>query len=359
MSLLPEISDVRLFNSNLELYGVMIEDMRIAQKSIYFEIYRITKEPIGQLFRDELAAAAKRGVRVVVLIDAWGTGASLSFFQPIIEQGGQVRAFNTLRPGTRIFTQSHRRNHRKIITIDDRICYVGSSNISYYSVVWRELMLRLTGTISKPFRHIIELDFKTYQKYAYTRRVFTRVIHFRGFEIIRDVPSIYKQKVMRKFLYLIKNAKESVYIETPYFLPGYRLRKAMADACQRGVQINVVMPKNSDVLLVDVLRNKYLGQIHKSGVDIHYYYPNNLHSKLMLVDNGLFCVGSSNFDYRSFRYMHEVVLLGKNEMILDELLKHKEQTLQTVQKFDYEFWRKRPRIEKLVAWLLVPFRFFF
>ncbi len=359
MTFTDVISDVRLFNSNQELYGVMIEDIRNASKNIYFEIYKITKDPIGQLFRDELAAAAKRGVKVVLLFDAWGTGASLSFFQSVIDNGGYVRAFNTLRPGTRIFTQSHRRNHRKIITIDDTICYIGSSNISYYSVVWRELMLRLTGSITKPFRQIVELDFKTYQKYSYTRRRFTRVIHFRGFEIIRDVPSIYKQKVMRKYLHLIRNASQSVYIETPYFLPGYRLRKSMAEACQRGVDVTVVLPKNSDVRLVDVLRNKYLGQIHKSGVNILYYYPNNLHAKLMMIDEVLFCVGSSNFDYRSFRYMHEVVLLGKHGQILEELRKHQEQTQKAVQPFDYEFWKKRPRIEKIVAWMLVPFRYFF
>jgi len=359
MSSLSDVSDVRLFNENLELYAVMIEDIRNAEKSIYFEIYRITKEEIGKLFRDELAAAAKKGVKVVLLIDAWGTGSSLSFFQPIIDSGGYVRAFNTFRPITRGFTQNHRRNHRKIITIDDRICYIGSSNISNYSVVWRELMLRMTGNIAKPFRHIVDLDFKTYQKYTYTRHIFARMIHFRGFEIIRDIPSIYKQKVKGKYLYLIRNAKESVYVETPYFLPGHRLRKAMAEACDRGVKISVVMPRNSDVRLVDVVRNKYLGQIHKSGVNILYYYPANLHAKLMLVDDRSFCVGSSNFDYRSFRYMHEIVLHGKNEMILNELLKHKQQTLEKVQAFDYEFWKKRPILEKIVAFLLVPFRYFF
>ncbi len=355
----PEVTDVQLFNRNAELYEKMLEDIRQAKLSIHLEMYRITKESTGEMFREALTEAAERNVKVVLLIDAWGTGASLAFFAPLIKTGGNVRIFNTFRPGTRMFTQSHRRNHRKILTIDDHICYIGSSNISNYSFVWRELMLRISGSIARPFRHIVDLDFKTNQKYTYTKKVFNRVIHFRGFEIIRDVPSIYKQKVMRKYLYLIRNAGESVYIETPYFLPGYRLRKAMAEAVERGVTVTIVLPRHSDVGLVDVLRNRYLGQIYKSGIHILYYYPNNLHSKLMVVDNITFCVGSTNFDYRSFRYMHEVVLCGKHEMIMKQLSLHTNETLKTVQKFDYQFWKRRPVFEKIIAFLLVPLRYLF
>jgi len=360
MSKQHDMSDVSLFNDNGKFLDSLLDDIHNAQHNIYIEIYRITKDAVtGARIRDALAIAAGRGVKVVLLIDAWGTGSSLSFFDPIRKSGGQVRVFNTFRLGTKIFTQSHRRNHRKIITIDDKICYIGSSNISYYSLTWRELMLRITGGIAKPLRHIIQLDFKTHQKYVYSQKVFSRTIHFRGFEIIRDIPSIYKQRVMRKYLYLIRNSKKSVYIETPYFLPGFRLRKAMADACQRGVNITVVLPRHSDVRLVDILRNKYLGKVFKSGVHILYYQPGNLHSKLMIVDNQIFCVGSTNFDYRSFRYMHEIVLSGKHPMVLKQVNTHRTETMSSVVEFDFDSWKKRPRLEKLVAWLLIPFRYFF
>jgi cardiolipin synthase A/B len=360
MSKLHDISDVKLFSNNRIFLDSLLDDIQKAQHNIYFEMYRITKEAvIGARVRDALAIAASRGVKVVLLVDAWGTGSSVSFFEPLVKNGGQVRIFNTFRLGTKIFTQSHRRNHRKIITIDDTICYIGSSNISFYSQTWRELMLRITGGIARPLRHIIQLDFKTHQKYEYSQKVFSRTIHFRGFEIIRDIPSIYKQRVMRKYLYLIKNAKESVYIETPYFLPGFRLRRAMADACQRGVNITIVLPRHSDVRLVDILRNKYLGQVFRSGVHIMYYSPGNLHSKLMIVDNSIFCVGSTNFDYRSFRYMHEIVLSGKHPLILGKVISHQTETMNSVVEFDFDSWKKRPRLEKLVAWLLIPFRYFF
>jgi cardiolipin synthase A/B len=359
MSVLPVVESVELCNHNEVLYRLMLQDISMAKKSIHFEFYRLSKDLLGKEFRDSLSDASKRGVHVVVVLDAWGTGSSLSFFKPIIDNGGKVRIFNTFRLGTKLFTQSHRRNHRKILAVDDRICYFGSSNITHYSTVWRELMLRIEGGLAKPLRHIVDLDYKAYRKFLYNKKVFTRVIHFRGFEIIRDVPSIIKQKVMRKYLYLLKNATSTVYIETPYFLPGYRLRKAMADAVQRGVGVTVVLPRHSDVGLVDVLRNKYLGKIHKAGIEIQYYYPNNLHSKLLIVDDAVYSVGSSNFDYRSFRYMHEMVVVGKQKEILKLLLKHKNETLQTVQPFDYAQWKRRPLFEKILAQILVPFRYFF
>jgi len=359
MSSREVVSDVRSFSSNLELYNSIIADIRSAKKSVHVEIYRITKETVGGLFCDALANAAKKGTRVMLLFDAWGTGSSLSFFQKIITNGGQVRAFNTIRLGTKMFTQSHRRNHRKIVTIDDKICYIGSANISYYSLSWRELTLRIEGALAKPFRHITEFDYRTYKKYAYTRKVFTRTIRFRGFEILRDVPSIHKQRVMRKYLHLIKTAQNSVYIETPYFLPGFRLRKAMADAVKRGVLVTVITPKNSDVGMVDTLRNRYLGLVYKSGVNLLFYFPTNLHSKVFIADDNTFCIGSSNFDYRSFRYMHEILLVGKHQKIKEVLLKHKEETLQNVHEFNYEFWKKRPLIEKFIEIMLIPFRYFF
>ncbi len=359
MSSSEAVSNVKLFSSNTKLYEDILSDIQGAKHSIYVEIYRITKETVGKTFRDALCEAAKRGVKVFLLIDAWGTGHSLSFFEPLIKNGGNVKVFNTFRLGTRVLTQSHRRNHRKIIIIDDEICYLGSSNITNYSASWRELMIRIKGTIAKPFKHIFEINFKHHRKYSYNQKVFTRVINFLGFEIIRDIPSIYKQVVMTKYLHLISNARKSVYIETPYFLPGYRLRKSMADAAERGVNVTAVMPKHSDVVLADLLRNYYLGKTYKSGVNIRFYYPDNLHSKLLLIDDSYFCVGSSNFDYRSFRNMHEVMLAGENPLLLTELLNHKEETLKNTEEFNYEGWKKRAVTEKMIEHILVPLRYFF
>ncbi len=352
------LTDVNLFDNVTDFYNSLLADIEEAKQSIYFQIYRITKEEVGERFRDALAKKAAEGVKVIVLIDAWGTGSSLNFFKPIIENGGQVKVFNSIRLDTTL-AQSHKRNHRKIIVIDTIISYIGSSNISYYNTSWRELVLRIKGHLANPLKHIVETDFKHNKRYSYTKKRFSCSLHYHGFEIIRDIPSSIKQKVMKKYLYLIRQAKKSIYIETPYFLPGHRLRKALEEAAMRGINVQIVMPVYSDVRLVDVLRNRYLGKLHIKGVSLLYYKVANLHSKLCIIDDETFLVGSSNMDYRSFRYMHEIMLLGKHKNILDKLNEHKNKSLSQTSPFDYETWVNRSVVERFIATLLVPIRYLF
>jgi cardiolipin synthase len=136
------------------------------------------------------------------------------------------------------------------------------------------------------------------------------------------------------------------------------MRKALMDAGERGVDIKILIPKHSDVKLVDMLRNKYLGMYHKNNVKILFYTPNNLHAKCLLIDNEIFSIGSSNFDYRSFRYQYEIALVGTNDDINQKIRNHIMETMTDCEEFDYEKWRTRPFIEKAFEWILLPLRVF-
>ncbi|OPZ99030.1 MAG: putative cardiolipin synthase YwiE [Bacteroidetes bacterium ADurb.Bin408] len=142
-------------------------------------------------------------------------------------------------------------------------------------------------------------------------------------------------------------------------MPGSVVRKAIADAACRGVNITIITPQHSDVGLFDILRNKYLGQLIKENIKILYYCPHNLHAKLMLVDSETFVIGSSNFDYRSFRFMHEINLAGHDKKIIETLKAHIEDSKSECIDFNYVLWLKRPWILKVIEWLLVPVRHFF
>ncbi len=129
------------------------------------------------------------------------------------------------------------------------------------------------------------------------------------------------------------------------------------EAAERGVDVKIIIPRRSDVGLVDVLRNKYMGgQLHESGIKLLLYVPHNLHAKILLIDNSLFSIGSSNFDYRSFRYMYEIVLLGDNASIIQQFRRFIEATLESTELFDYEQWKRRPLISRFFEWLLIPAR---
>jgi len=353
------VSSFRLFNSPEKYFEEMLRDISAAKKFIYLEFYKFYHDKIGDSFRDSLVKKAKQGVEVKVLIDSWGAAVTESYFQELIDNGGEVRFFTKIKFVVDFFTKNHRRNHRKIMIIDDHISWIGSANITEYSLSWRELMLRLEGDIALSFKKVFNLDFKIYNTYLYEKNSYIRLIRHGDYEIVRDVPSITKKRINRKFIQLIKNADYEVIIETPYFLPGYNLRKALMDACKRGVEVTVIVPQYSDVMLIDVIRNRYLGPLHQEGLKFLYYTPANLHSKAMLVDNQVFAIGSPNFDYRSFRYMHEIVLVGREPAIVAQLREHMDETIKESLPFNYQKWLYRPRLQKFVEWLLLPFRHFF
>ncbi|MFK5854980.1 MAG: phosphatidylserine/phosphatidylglycerophosphate/cardiolipin synthase family protein [Bacteroidota bacterium] len=351
------IEPYHLFADPLQYYNEMIADIEHAKKYIYLETFRIGKDVIGERFRRALTKKAKEGLKIKVLIDYWGAGPiDHEYFKKLIKFNGEVRFFEKIKFNTDIFTRGHRRNHRKLLLIDDEITYIGSSNITGYNMNWRESVLRMKSDITVAFVKLFNQDFLNYNKYTFHKAATSRLVKFGNFEIIRDVPSIARKQINSKFIKLIKSAKTRVTIETPYFLPGFFLRKALMDAAHRGVSVTIILPRHSDVSLIDILRNKYFGTLYKSGVNIMFYELNNLHAKMMLIDKKIFAIGSSNFDYRSFRYMYEIMLVGDNKDIAKQVNAHVKITISDSVKFDFNHWKKRSLINKLFEWLLLPFR---
>ncbi len=346
-----------LFDDTFRYYNTLLDDIENAEDYIYFETYRIANDSIGIKFRDALTEKARQGIEVKLLLDSWGSSSvSEAFFGELIKHGGEVRFFEKIKINFDFFTRSHRRNHRKIIIIDDEITYLGSSNVTEYNLNWLELIIRIRGDISLTFKKIFRQDFNIYNKYVIDKVRYSKPITHGIFEIVRDVPSITLKRINKKYIQLIRDAKNEIIIETPYFLPGFLLRKALSDAAKRGVEVKVIIPKHSDVGLVDILRNKYLGPLCKAGIRFLYYLPHNLHAKTMMVDSRIFSIGSANFDYRSFRYLYEIAVIGMEEDIIMQLNNHYNKAIKHSEDFNFESWLRRPLINKFFEWLLLPVR---
>ncbi|NCA84524.1 MAG: phosphatidylserine/phosphatidylglycerophosphate/cardiolipin synthase family protein [Clostridia bacterium] len=352
-----ETAGTILYDDPIKYYNAMLDDILAARKYVFIEMYKFGHQIMGVRFRDALTAVARAGVEVKLLIDSWGgSGIPDDFFAELLAAGGEVRFFQKIKINIDFFTRSHRRNHRKLLIIDDLISYIGSSNITDYNLIWRESMLRLYGDIAVNFKKIFYQDFKIYNSYIRYRRHYTRIMRCQDMEILRDVPSITRQKIKKRYEYLIRQAKRSVTIESPYFLPGFYLRKALIDAVARGVEVRVIIPRHSDVRMVNLLHGRYLEMLHRHNIQFLYYTIHNLHAKLLLVDEKIFCLGSPNFDYRSFRYMHEILLTGHDAHIAGMISEHIIQTMRMCEPFDYDAWMRRPRIQRFFEWLILPLR---
>ena len=353
--------EFRVIDDTIQLYNLMLNDIAQAADYIYLETYKFANDEMGVRFRDALTKKAREGVKVKILIDSWGKGpVSETFFTELTRFEGEVKFFEKIKINSDIFTRGHRRDHRKILVIDDLISYIGSANITGYNLNWRELCLRMEGELAVSFKKVFLENFNAFNPFIITNKMtFTRKIKLGDFEIIRDVPSIQFQRLRKRYTQLIRQAERSVVIETPYFLPGFLLRKAMMEASKRGVVVEVIMPKHSDMRMVDILRNKYLGLLHDTGIKLLFYLPHNLHAKLLVIDDEIFSISSANFDFRSFRYQYEIALIGSEPAILEQLSEHIAETIRNSQERDYLGWKRRPLIEKIFEWILLPFRHFF
>ncbi len=349
----------RLFSEPPRFYEAMLQDIEQAQQYIYLETYKFGNDEIGLRFRDAITRAAERGVQVKLLLDSWGVSYNETFFSELISLGGEVRFFRKIIYTFDFFTKNHRRNHRKFLLIDDNISYMGSANITGYSLQWRESVIRLTGGITLMFKRSFFESYKIYKKYIFNKLAYKKSKILDRFELVEDMPSIYRQRIKTKLERLIIKAKSEIIIETPYFLPGHFIRKCLADAANRGVKVKIILPRHSDVRAIDLLSSKYYGFYHSNNISLNFFTLNNLHAKLILIDGETFGIGSPNIDYRSFRYQHEVMLFGTHKGIVEEVSRHVNQTLLNCLEFDHVSWLRRPKIEKLFGWLLIPFRHMF
>jgi len=353
------ITSHKLFSAPPLFYEAMLRDIDKAERYIYLEFYKFGNDEVGLRFREALTKASIRGVHVKLLLDSWGVSYDESFFSELLSHGGEVRFFRKIIYTFDFFTRNHRRNHRKFLLIDDHISYMGSANITGYSLQWRESMIRFTGGITMMFKRSFLESYKIYDKYIFNKFTYKKSRFLDHFELVEDMPSIYRQRIKTKLERLFSKAKREIIIETPYFLPGYKMRKILADAAKRGVSVKIILPMHSDVRSIDLLSSKYLGFYYANNITLLFYSLSNLHAKLLLVDGETFGIGSPNIDYRSFRYQHEVMLFGTHKGIVEEIQHHAEETMLNCLSFDHAGWMRRPRIEKVLGWLLLPFRHMF
>ena len=138
----------RIIDDTIQLYNLMLGDIAQAKDYIYLETYKFANDLMGVRFRDALTKKARSGVKIKILIDSWGRGpVSETFFTEMIGWGADVKFFEKIKINTDIFTRGHRRDHRKILVIDDKVCYIGSANITGYNLNWWELCLRIEGEL--------------------------------------------------------------------------------------------------------------------------------------------------------------------------------------------------------------------
>ncbi len=348
------MTTLRLLKNGAEAFPAMSEAIERAAHSIALEMYIFADDETGRTFRGRLVDAAKRGVRVMVLIDGWGCwNLPKDFWDDLRDANGLVRLFHPMLKGLSPF-----RNHRKLLLVDDRIAYLGGMNIAdeYYrgldgEPAWRDTMLEVSGT------EVAHLHRSFLRMWAHTesplRRIMSRLRRDRGavtpgerIRFLESGPENPQKPVRRAYRRVIAHAERNIDVAMGYFYPHGRLLRAFKKAVRRGVRVRLLFSRKTDVPVARWAARGLYGRLLRAGVEVYEYLPAMMHEKLMIADSTLI-IGSANLDIRSGSINYELVAMVADGAISALARADFEDDLKTSQQISFEEWNKRPLIQKL------------
>lgn len=328
-------------------YDAHIEAIEAARDHVHLEFYIFRPDEEGARFRDTLVQAARRGVRVRLLTDGFGSRSLRGpFLYPLIDAGAHVETFLPLDPVRRAWTLNLR-NHRKLMVVDGQIGFAGGINVGDEFVPWQDVHLRIHGPAVHQLQAIFVEDWYFASRYDLVHPAFFPDIATHGDSVLQFVasgPDSTVESIHRLYFAAIASARERVYITTPYFVPDRALVVALQTAALRGVDVRLILPRASNHRVTFHAGRSYYEELLDTGVRIHEYLPSMLHTKTMIVDGSFATVGSANLDVRSFRLNFELIAVlwddhsvGRLEEIFEEDLCHTEPV-------DPDRWRRRGRV---------------
>lgn len=324
------VEEMELLIDASSFYPALLQQIREARHHIHVIFFLWRDDSWGRTFRDELAAAARRGVTVRLLLDEIGcVWLRAAFFEPLIAAGGEFSWCNTLHPrGKRFFFNL--RNHRKIQVFDGHTAFIGGMNIGReYAGAdpskgrWRDLQLQVRGAVVEQLQHVFAEDwyFATGKKIAgrsYSTKTSKRVV--KPVQLIVGGPDSRSKEVEKSLVALLNFAKERVWILPSYFVPNRVILNALQLCAVRGVDVRILVSKRSDHPYLCRISRAYYGELLGYGVRIFEFAAALSHSKVMLIDRDWLMVGSANLDRRSLELNFEANLLlrAPEELVLVE-----------------------------------------
>jgi cardiolipin synthase A/B len=359
-------NDAELYKNGDQIFPAMTKDIREAKLSVNLESYIFLPDRAGRQFADALIAAAKRGVQVRLLVDAWGSklkalDAELKAAGVQVHKYRPIRLFSIYKVG--------KRTHRKILVVDGRIAWTGGLGIDERWLgngrsknEWRDTQVRAVGPVAAQMQAIFSEDwtYTTGEILAgepfYPRIEKAGETHAQAIKASRGDSSS-----LAKMLYYvaIKSATRSILIQNAYFLPDKQVREALVDAVKRGVRVEVIVPgRHIDLPMVRFASWHHYGEMLKGGVKIYEYLPTMLHNKTMVVDGLYATIGSINFDARSMSSNAEESLAFYDRGFARKMEAMFADDKNRSGEISYDMWKHRglpQRLAELVFWIFEPY----
>lgn len=303
-------NEVEIYTSGYDFFPSLLMEIGKAEHHIHIDTFIISDDPLGRIIVDALIDKAKQGVEVRLIYDDVGSWRTPnSFFTRMRNEGIEVYAFMPVRFPA-FTSRVNYRNHRKICVIDGEVGFIGGMNIARRYVQgtpkqsWRDTHVKLTGAAVYGLQRAFLVDWYFVSKVLITERsYYPEIIIGQNNSLVQVVtssPTSLWPEIEQGYVRILTNAKHYVYMETPYFLPTDPILFAMRVAALSGVDVRLMIPYETDTKVVEWASRSYVIEASKAGVKILLYRKGFNHSKLLVSDDAMATIGSTNVDFRSF-----------------------------------------------------------
>jgi cardiolipin synthase len=318
-------------------YDALVAAIASAQRHVHMEYYIYAGDRTGTRVRDALCERAKAGVKVRVLLDGVGSRLKRDFVQPLHDAGVELAFFHPVRWWMTPFIRPklNMRSHRKIVICDGRVGFTGGINVTddennqLNPKAFHDLHLRVEGDAVRWLQVAWLEDWyyateKSIDDDAVLADASTGPI---AAQVIPAGPDNAWEPIHRMQVQAINGADKRVWLATPYFVPSRAALFALEGAGMRGLDVRIIIPKQSDSKLVTAAARSYFDKLLQAGVRVYEYGPRMLHSKALLIDEDEAIIGTSNFDTRSFSLNFEIVMLFRDAGVGADLARSLEEDM--------------------------------
>ena len=305
------MSNVEIYAKGPQLFENLFTEIKNAKKHIHVLFYIIQDDKISHEFVSILKEKAREGVEVRLLVDWIGSNLKRKSIQSLKAAGVEF-AFSHTPKFPFLFYSSQVRNHRKITVIDGETGYLGGFNIGEeYNdnkpklSPWRDYHLKITGEGVRDLQEEFLHDWKCARKV----NLLQNEIYFPASEkgtIRHQLIPTEGDSLQDLIVTLIRDAKQSLVIGSPYFIPSHKVFEQVQKAIKRGVKVTILVPYESDHILVKEASLRYLRALLQDGAEVYQYLNGFYHAKVMIIDDDICDIGTANFDKRSMFLNHEV-----------------------------------------------------
>ena len=303
-------NETEIYTSGYEFFPSLLMEIGKAEHHIHLDTFIIASDPLGQIVADALIDKARQGVEVRVIYDDVGSWKTKNrFFERMRAEGIEVYPFMPVR--FPIFTSKvNYRNHRKICVIDGEVGFIGGMNVAkryikgIKKLAWRDTHVKITGAAVYGLQRAFLVDW-----FFVSRELITDHVYYPAskvaendslIQIVTSSPTSLWPEIEQGYVRVLASAKRYVYMETPYFLPTDPILFAMRTAALSGVDVRLMIPYETDTKIVEWASRTYVLATVKAGVKVYLYKAGFNHSKLLVADDSIATIGSTNVDFRSF-----------------------------------------------------------